>query len=82
MDVTLYNCLGGSGFGDTVIQTLFGVRPVLVLPGQSPPPPEAALLDADVPRGFDGVLRGVRFGGTLWDVTSSASGLSIAPHYS
>ena len=80
MAVTLYNGLGGSGFADTVIQTLFGVRPLLVLPGEQPPAPEAALLDADVPRGFNGFLRGVRFGGALWDVTSGAGGLSIAPH--
>ena len=80
MDVTLYNCLGGAGFMDTVIRTLFGVAPPLILPGSPPPPPTSALVDASVPRGFEGVLSGVRFGGSLWDVTSDARGLTIAPH--
>jgi hypothetical protein len=80
MDVTLYNVLGGAGFADTVLQLLFGVRPALALPGAPPPRPEDDLVDADVPRGFAGVLRGVRIRGALWDVESGAAGLTIRPH--
>lgn len=78
-EVTLYNCLCASGFADTVMQTLFGWAPPWVLGTGPLPPPEAALKHAAVPRGFRGVLSGVRFLGQLWTVTSDDAGLHIAP---
>ena len=79
-EVTLYNCLCAAAFADTVMQTLFGWAPPLVVPGAQPPLPEAALLSAKVPRGFTGTLLGVHFLGAVWDVVSDESGLALRPH--
>jgi hypothetical protein len=78
-DVTLYNCLCAAAFADTVMQFVFGWTPPLVLPGAPPPPPEAALRNPLVPRGFSGSMSGVRFLGREWVVQSGASGLSMQP---
>jgi hypothetical protein len=77
MDVTLYNEMAGFSFPDAIIQAFFGFQPPL--PGAPPRPGNTPLVDADVPRGLDGSLLGVRWGSQLIDIVSNASGLFVRP---
>jgi hypothetical protein len=74
MDVTLYNALVSCSFADSIIRTFFGFNPPLPVPG-SPGP----LVDADVPRGFTGVLSGLAWDGAVWDIVSDDDGLTMQP---
>ena len=69
----------GVTLADAVVRELFGFAPP-VGGGAAPAAEPASLLaDATSPRGFDGVLRGVRYRGLFYDITSvAAAGLSIA----
>ena len=79
MDVTLYNEAVSISLADTVVQTLFGVQPPLVLPGL-PAPAGAPLVDAAVARGFNGTLWGFVWQGKRVNVVSdAATGLTVVP---
>ncbi|MCA9236385.1 MAG: hypothetical protein KDA44_13005 [Planctomycetales bacterium] len=63
-------CVGGGAFADIIIGTLFGFTP------SADPPLE--LLRPDIPRGFTGTLRNVRYRDQLIDITSNGDGVSYA----
>ena len=76
MDVTLYNAMVSGSMADTVIQTLFGFRPQIVLP--QTPPQSTPLVNPQIPRGFYGTLTNVPWNGALYTITSDAiNGLSF-----
>jgi len=77
-----YYAFCGSTIAGAVIRSLFGFNPPLSEPLMSDgaSPPTFVLQMPKAPRGFDGVLRNVRYRGRLYDIHSDASsGLSILP---
>ena len=65
----------GVTLASAIVRSLFGFEP----PVAGATNASDLLKDAHVPRGFDGVLRNVRYRGALYDITSRrAAGLSIA----
>jgi hypothetical protein len=77
MDVTLYNALVAHAFGDAIMEVAFGLVLPLAPPGEAPP--ASPLVDAGVPRGFEGTLWGVEWAGARWNVVSGAGGLELVP---
>jgi len=61
----------GADFTDVVIRTFFGFHPSLNLDSQYP------LWKANAPRGFNGLLRHVRWGNSLYTITSGPNGLTV-----
>ena len=65
-----YHAVCGGTIASAVINTLFGFQP-------SPTDTFPILKDSIVPRGFDGVLKNVRHGKSLYTIISSSKGLTI-----
>lgn len=65
-----YNASNGGSFAETIIRGFFGYQPDWL--GQT-------LVPDPRPRGFSGELRNVRRGGILFNLTSDAQGIQIAP---
>ena len=65
-----YHAVCGGTIASAVINTLFGFQP-------SPTDTFPILKDSTVPRGFDGVLKNVRHGKSLYTIISSSKGLTI-----
>ena len=65
MNTDRYLGICGATLASAVVRTLFGFDPPI--DGS-----DFALRRPDVPRGFDGVLRNVRYRGKLYDITSRA----------
>lgn len=76
MDVTLYNEAVSGSMAQAVMFAIFGFAPPLQLPG-APPPADGPLVDAATPRGVNGTLSGVWWGGKAWDVVSGPQGLAL-----
>jgi hypothetical protein len=71
-----YNA-ASAAFANAVLRALFGVQPPLPF-GEDANSSAAAVASANMARGFDGVLRGLRFRGKEWAITSdSTAGLHI-----
>lgn len=71
-----YFATSGAVIANRIVTGLFGVDPPL---GSVPSSPQGFLRDASIPRGFSGALSGVSIHGQLYTITSSPSGLTIAP---
>jgi hypothetical protein len=64
--------IGGGAFAETIIGTLFGFDPKIDQPLQ--------LFEPTVDRGFEGMLKNVRFHDKLMDIESDSNGVSIRNH--
>ncbi|MGI0134934.1 MAG: hypothetical protein ACREBW_08270, partial [Candidatus Micrarchaeaceae archaeon] len=62
----------GSAFADVIIGSFFGFQPDLA--GRH------GLVDPGLPRGFEGRLIGLRWGGKLYNIISGAHGVSMKAH--
>ncbi|QEE28925.1 hypothetical protein FTW19_13505 [Terriglobus albidus] len=62
-------CTGGGAFAETIINTLFGYIPKL---GR-----QLTLSNPETPRGFEGELHHVRFGGDQFAIQSDSDGLHL-----
>ena len=75
-----YYAICGSTIAGAVIRSLFGFNPPVSERVSDASPPTYVLQSPEAARGFDGVLRNVRYRGRLYDIHSEASsGLSILP---
>lgn len=63
--------LCGADFTDVVIRAFFGFHPSLNMSRQNP------LWQANTPRGFNGQLQHVRWGNSLYRITSGPAGLTL-----
>ena len=76
-----YYAICGSTIAGAVIRSLFGFNPPVSEPRSDSSSPSTFVLQIPkAARGFDGVLRNVRYRGRMYDIRSKASsGLSILP---